>query len=64
MAAAINRFGMVALLDDGTTVPITNLFDADGEETDDPDEAVTFVAGEGDRWFTGECADYAEVSVH
>lgn len=59
---AINIFSRFALLDDGTIVPVTNLFDADGDETNDPDEAVVFVAGEGDRWFTGCCDDYAEVT--
>lgn len=62
-AVAIKTFSRLALLNDGTTVPITNLFDADGDETDDPDLAVSFVAGEADRWFTGLCADYEEVGL-
>lgn len=61
MPEAIKVFSRLALLSDGTTVPITNLFDGDGDETDDPDEAVSFVAGDGDRWFTGLVSDYAEV---
>ena len=60
---AAKWFSRVALLDDGTTVPITNLLDEFGDETDDPDEAVTFVAGDGERWFSGLCADYDEVTI-
>lgn len=61
---AANWFTRLAVLSDGAAVPVTNLFDADGEETEDPDEAVTFVAGEGGRWFTGQCADYERVPTH
>jgi len=60
---AIKRLSRVALLSDGSTVPIVALFDCDGEETDDPDEAVAFTAGEPGRWFSGLCADYEEVTV-
>lgn len=60
---AVKALSRLALLSDGTTVPITNLLDADGDETDDPNEAVSFVAGEGDRWFTGLCADFEEMTT-
>lgn len=64
MPSAANWFTRFAILSDGSTVPVTNLFDGDGEETNDPDQAVTFVAGDGDRWFAGLCADYEEVRTH
>lgn len=63
MIASTKWTSRVALLSDGTTVPITNLLDEFGDETDDPDEAVTFVAGDGDQWFTGLCSDYDEVTL-
>ncbi|WP_310540822.1 hypothetical protein [Phenylobacterium sp.] len=63
MIASTKWTSRAALLSDGTTVPITNLLDEFGDETDDPDEAVTFVAGDGDQWFTGLCSDYDEVTI-
>jgi hypothetical protein len=61
---AANWPARVAILTDGTTVPVTHLFDADGDETSDTSEAVSFVAGEGDLWFSGLCADYEAVETH
>ncbi len=61
---ALKTFARLALLSDGSTVPVTNLYDADGNETDDPNEAATFVAGEGDKWFSGAVSDFAEVATH
>lgn len=58
--AAINRTKCLAILDDDSIVPITNLYDADGDETDDLNEAVAFVAGEGKRWFTRPFSDFEE----
>jgi hypothetical protein len=42
----------LAFLSDGREVPITNLFDAVGQETVDAALAVSFVAGKGDEWFS------------
>jgi hypothetical protein len=58
---AANWFTRYALLEDGRSVPIVQLFDCDGDETNDPDEAISFVAGEGNEWYTGLCSDFAEV---
>lgn len=55
---AVNVGRRIALLTDGRTVPITNLLDGDGDETDDPAEAVAFVAGADDQWFAAQLADY------
>jgi hypothetical protein len=45
--------GGYVLMTDGKVLPITRLADADGDETDDPYEAVVCVAGEdGYGWLT------------
>ena len=43
-------------LSDGALVAITNLYDAWGDETDDPSEAVAFVAGPDERGLWWQCA--------
>lgn len=40
-----NRDLRVAITEDGQSLPVTHLFDADGEECDDIEQAVTCVAG-------------------
>ena len=61
---AINLSRRLALTEDGETVPIVGLLDADGEDTDDIDAAVAFTAGSGGRWFSGVCACYESVGNH
>lgn len=39
--AAINLSNKTAVLEDGVTVLIDQMFDRDGEETDDPDLAIS-----------------------
>ncbi|MTH96410.1 hypothetical protein [Roseibium sp. RKSG952] len=42
-------------LEDGSHAPITNMFDCDGDETDDPEHAFSVVAQLPDgRWLTQE----------
>jgi len=56
---AVKRPTREALLSDNTIVPITNLVDVDGEDTDDIHEAVAFVAGsDGVGWFSGDLDDF------
>lgn len=55
---AINRTRREALRSDGVTVPITKLYDLDGEEVSDPKDAVSFVAGSDKAWFSGLLADF------
>lgn len=52
---AINLPLRLARLNIGVVVPITTLFDDDGEKTTDADEAVVFVCGSDtlQAWFTG-----------
>lgn len=54
---------MAALLDDGLVVPITHLFDSEGDETDDWDCCVLFVCGGGATWYVAAAADYETGSV-
>lgn len=61
---AINLPDRIAVLDTGDVVPITNLFDCLNDETDDPAEAVTFVAGAGRQWFAGRCDAFVPAPVH
>ncbi len=50
--AYVDLGGMFVLLNNGETLPITNMFDADGDECD-PDEAVSVVAGaDGLGWWS------------
>lgn len=58
---ALNLAQRLALLDDGATVPITDLFDANGEDTEDLAEAVGFAAGQDRHWFSGRISDYEGV---
>lgn len=57
---AINRAERLALRTDGVVVPITALFDHEGDETQNLDEAVSFVAGSDDLWFGAAFSDFAE----
>ena len=55
---AINLGRRLALLNTGATVPISTFFDEDGDETDQPSEAVAFIVFLGGLWFTGAVASY------
>lgn len=53
MTAQPTRLFFVA---DGQRLPISNMFDLDGQETADPDLAVTVVVPMPDgRWMVSEC---------
>lgn len=47
-----NLFGRFAVLTDDQVLPITNMFDAYGEDTDNPEEVVKIVVGPSDdgKW--------------
>lgn len=59
---AVNFDGRIALLTDGTTVPVT-LIDGNGDETDEVDAAVAFVCGRGGVWFSDLVSNYGTPSV-
>lgn len=60
---ALNIPARLALLTDGRTVPITNLYDAAGDETEDACDAVVFVCGEGRVWLSDLIASFEAVTV-
>jgi hypothetical protein len=62
---ALNRDLRIILLDDGKTYPITNWFDAKGDDCD-PDEAEFAVAGpdSSGKWYTIELGAYSHLGVH
>lgn len=55
---SVNLGRREALLSDGRVVPVTNLLDADGKDTDDAAEAVGFVSGAGSEWFVDLVSDF------
>lgn len=48
----VNFEAMTLTTDDGETYPITNMIDANGEDTVKIGEVVTVVAGDGGYWVT------------
>lgn len=62
---AINRTLGVVLMVGGSTVPVTNWLDDDGEECDAQD-AVMAVAGPSidGRWHTLDLAEFEAADVH
>lgn len=60
---ALHLTDRLALLADDRQVPITNLFDADGDETADPAEAVAVVCGEGMEWYSVNLAEFDKARV-
>ena len=62
---AINRIDLSALTDDGSVCPITNLLDADGDQTDDVSEAVVAIVRVAiDEWHVVILSDYETAQVH
>lgn len=63
---AISLAGRDALLDDDRRVPITNLFDEFGEETDSNELAVKFVAGPTatGKWLVDWVENFSQSGVH
>lgn len=56
---AVDITNRLALASDDRLCEITNLFDSDGEETDDPDEATSAVVRYDDgKWFSLSLLDY------
>lgn len=59
-SVAINCSARRAVLSDGSIFPITNFFDADGDEVSDAADAVRFVAGSDvrGRWWAGDLSAF------
>lgn len=63
--AAILLDDGVVVMDDGQCVPITNVFDEDGDECDLDDEVYSLVAGPVDgQWLALEIGDDPYPTVH
>lgn len=54
----------IAEMSDGRILPVTNLIDEDGDLTNDEDEAVTFVCGDGNEWYADLIEDFPETTFH
>jgi hypothetical protein len=61
---AVNLERGYAVRDDLRTVPILHLYDAEGDETEDPAEAVAFTAGTRNQRWTEMLAPFVKVTVH
>lgn len=61
---AINLPERIARLSSGVVVPITTLFDGDGNQTDDIEDAVQFVCGSDTLhgWFNGPVEAFGDRS--
>lgn len=46
------------------TVPITGMYDLDGDDTTDHDAVVTIAAGSGDLWFNVRVYNSKPATVH
>lgn len=62
--AAINRAKRIAVLENGETIPITNFFEAGGDECD-PSDAVTCVAGpcSNGKWYSIDLREYERMAL-
>lgn len=59
----IRKDGSAAVLANGVELPITNWFDAEGDETDNREDARVFVCGAvGVGWFVGVFDDYESIA--
>lgn len=56
--SSANLTKRIAVLTDGRVVPVTNLFDAEGNDVTEPDDAVSFVCGEGSTWLACAVEDF------
>jgi hypothetical protein len=66
MIAAISRKMRCIVLDDGRVAEFTEYYDAEGNEIEDIDKAVSAVAEhpDGMGWFAIELADWDEQTIH
>lgn len=65
MIEAVHRGLRLFMAADGEIFPIVRMFDSAGNDTDDIDEAISAVAGAGNRWFAFLLPDFDQpASVH
>ena len=63
---AVNLSDGRVLLSDGQTVPIDQMMDDEGDDTDDPHAAVCVIAGpdRAGQWWSIALSEYEEVTLH
>lgn len=61
---AINLARRLAHLSNDRTIPITNMIDADGEDTDEIGEAVVLVCGEHGFWLAVSILGFQREAMH
>ncbi len=60
----VNLTQRFAIREDNSVVPITHLFDAFGEETDDDEAAFTIVAGDDRCWFAQPLSELEPLNLN
>lgn len=63
-AVAINREQEIVVLDCGCTLKMQNFMDRFGDDTDDPNEAVSAVALHGYEWLVIDLTVFVTVLKH
>lgn len=61
--SSANLTKRIAVLTDGRVVPVTNLFDDEGNEVSDPDDAASFVCGEGATWLACAVGNFDPAAI-
>jgi len=62
---AVNYTDKLVIFDDGSVSPITDMFDDDGEETDDMEAATTVVCKSVDgQWWCVNLAEFERTPRH
>jgi hypothetical protein len=65
LIVAINRKMRFVVLDSGATLPIQTMINADGDETDDPDECIfAIVPHPCGSWICCDLREYEDVKSH
>lgn len=64
--AMVNRQRRIAVMEDGQILPVTNLYDVDGEETEDVTCAVSCVVGPDAAgfWYSVDLTAFEQVRMH
>ena len=63
LITAVNRGLRLVLTTDGRFLPISDYLDSDGEETDNPEEAVIAIVNAGDSWAVLDLRDFEREST-
>jgi hypothetical protein len=66
MTEALSLRARLFMDEDGAVYPVTEMLDCNGDETNDPCAAVTFVAGANGKWIAARVCDFphAGAMVH